>query len=87
MEKKPKGDRVETVEYRDAGTGYVARMVLLVRHDDPLRSEVLDVGSLRVARVDGPIYQVSFSRDGRKHCREYPVEEVVRCEEEEVEEN
>jgi len=82
MEKKPKGDRVETAEYRDAVEGYVVRMVLLVRHDDPLRSEVLDVGSLRVVRVDGPIYQVSYTLGGRKHCREYPAEEVVRCEEE-----
>jgi len=78
---KPKGDGVETVEYRDAEQDYTVRLVLRTRHGAP-PVEAGDVEKLRCNRQsDGRIYQVIFTRGGRKHYHEYPTATMVRCEE------
>jgi hypothetical protein len=90
--RRPKGGGVEVVEYRDARRGYAARLVLRVRAGDPPQAEAGDVRNLRVARP-ADVYQVVFSRGpdqpdemlhsvSTTHCHEFPIEDVVRCEEE-----
>jgi len=94
MPRRPKGDKVEVVEYRDAKRGYAARLVLRVRAGDPQQAEAGDVRNLRVTRSDGMgVYQVTFSRGqapademlpdrSTTHCHEFPIASLVRCEEE-----
>ena len=78
---RPRGNRVETVEYRDAKQDYAVRLVLRTRHGDPA-VEAGDVEELMCNRQsEGRIYQVIFTRGGRRHYHEYPTATMVRCEE------
>lgn len=82
---RPRGNRTETVEYRDAGQDYTVRLVLRGRVGDP-PAGAGDVESLRCNRVsEGRVYQIIFARGGRKHYHEYPTASMVRCEEEKKE--
>lgn len=92
--RRPKGDRVEVVEYRDAKRGYTARLVLRVRAGGPPQADAGDVRNLHVKRPDDSgIYQLIFNRGPEQpnemapglsttHCHEFPIVGVVRCEEE-----
>jgi len=76
---KPKGDSIETVEYRDAGQDYTVRLVLRTSAGTP-PARAGDVENLRCNRVsEGRIYQIIFTIGGRKH---YSTASMVRCEEE-----
>ena len=90
--RRPKGGRVDVVEYRDAKRGYVARLVLRAQAGDPPQAEAGDVRDLHVTRFDEGVYQFVFRRGpdqpnemlpglSTTHCHEFPIAGVVRCEE------
>ena len=82
------------MEYRDAKRGYVARLVLRAQAGDPPPAEAGDVRDLHFRRFDAAgVYQIVFVRGPEQpdemlhglstaHCHEFPIANVVRCEEE-----